>query len=53
MLGGSVPLFVMLALAMVVFGLANAAAVASGVWFKERKVAELNSTVVPAQARTQ
>jgi hypothetical protein len=33
-LGGSVPLFVMLALAMIVFGAGNAAAVASGVWFK-------------------
>src|SRR5471032_1947037 len=45
MLGGSVPLFVMLALAMVVFGVANAAAVASGVWFKERKPVAKAATV--------
>jgi Na+-driven multidrug efflux pump len=35
--GGSTGLFVVLAGAMVVFGLANAAAVAAGAWFKEQK----------------
>lgn len=35
--GDSTGLFVVLAAAMVVFGLANAAAVAAGVWFKEQR----------------
>jgi putative MATE family efflux protein len=35
--GGSTGLFVVLAVAMVVFGAANAAAVAGGAWFKEQK----------------
>ena len=52
MLGGSVPLFVMLALALVVFGVANAAAVASGVWFKQPKAPKF-SPVIPAKAGIQ
>jgi len=52
MLGGSVPLFVMLALALVVFGVANAAAVASGVWFKQPKSPKF-SPVIPAKAGIQ
>jgi putative MATE family efflux protein len=52
MLGGSVPLFVMLALALVVFGVANAAAVASGVWFKQRKSPQF-TPVIPAKAGIQ
>jgi putative MATE family efflux protein len=35
--GGSTGLFVVLAVAMVVFGVANAAAVAAGAWFKEQR----------------
>jgi putative MATE family efflux protein len=38
-LGGSTALFVVIAAALVTYGLANVAAVAGGVWFKERKPA--------------
>jgi len=40
-LGGSAPLFVALAVAIVVFGVANAAAVAGGAWFPKPKQAKL------------
>jgi putative MATE family efflux protein len=37
--GGSTALFAVIAAALVIYGLANVAAVAGGVWFKERKPA--------------
>jgi len=37
MVGGSTALFAVIAAALVTYGLANVAAVAGGVWFKERK----------------
>jgi Na+-driven multidrug efflux pump len=43
--GGSTPLFIVIAAALVIYGFANVAAVASGAWFKERK-----STVKAATA---
>jgi len=42
MLGGSVGLFVVVAAALVIYGLANVVTVASGVWFKVPKGTPLN-----------
>ena len=47
--GGSTGLFVALALALVVYGLANAAAVAAGVWFKEKRSAPEPKAVPASQ----
>ncbi len=49
MLGGSLSLFVALATAMIAFGVANAAAVAAGAWFKKAKTPCL-SPLVAAKA---
>ena len=43
--GGSTPLFIVIAAALVIYGFANVAAVASGAWFKERKAAVKAATV--------
>jgi putative MATE family efflux protein len=43
--GGSAALFVVIATALVIYGLANVAAVAGGAWFKEAKVAPKVATL--------
>ena len=43
--GGSMPLFIVIAAALVIYGFANVAAVASGAWFKERKRSVKTATV--------
>jgi putative MATE family efflux protein len=46
--GGSAGLFVVIAAALVIFGLANAAAVAGGVWFKKAKIPLLGAARLTA-----
>ena len=45
--GGSAALFIAIAAALVIYGFANVVAVASGVWFKERK-AQVKAAIVAA-----
>jgi putative MATE family efflux protein len=48
MFGGSTALFIVIAAALVIYGLANVIAVASGVWFKERKLPPLSAVNMTA-----
>jgi hypothetical protein len=53
--GGSTALFVVIAAALVIYGLANVVAVASGVWFKKpksKRSGAVHSPVIPAFAGT-
>jgi len=54
--GGSTALFAVIAAALVIYGLANVVAVASGVWFKKpksKRSGAVHSPVIPAKAGIQ